>query len=102
MTLLLTGDPLDAETALAWGLVTAVVEDTVLQHEAAQLAERMAAKAPLAIAATKRAVNRGADRPLKEALAAEAEEFSTLFTTEDAREGVSALLEKRTPHWSGR
>ena len=102
MTLLLTGDPIDADTALAWGLVTAVVEDTVLQHEAAQLAERIAAKAPLAIAATKRAVHRGADRSLSEALAGEAEEFSALFATEDAREGVTAYLEKRTPHWSGR
>jgi len=102
MSLLLTGNPIDAETAFAWGLVTAVVEDTVLQHEAAQLAERVAAKPPLAIAATKRAVNRGADRPLVEALAAEAEEFSALFATEDAREGVTAYLEKRTPHWSGR
>jgi enoyl-CoA hydratase/carnithine racemase len=102
MPLLLSGDPVDAETALAIGLVSQVVEPDDLIRTALATAEKLAAKAPLAIAATKRAVLEGMTLPIADALAVERREFSGLFETEDAREGVSAFLEKRQPAWTGR
>jgi len=102
MPLLLSGDPVDAETALAMGLVSQVVDPDNLIHQALALAERLAAKAPLAVAATKRAVLEGMALPIAEALEVERREFAGLFETADAREGVTAFLEKRPPAWTGR
>ena len=102
MPLLLSGDPVDAETALEIGLVSQVVEPDELIHTALALAERLAAKAPLALAATKRAVLDGMSLPIAEALEVERREFSGLFATADAREGVTAFLEKRQAAWTGR
>ncbi|HEY6379026.1 MAG TPA: enoyl-CoA hydratase-related protein [Candidatus Dormibacteraeota bacterium] len=100
--LLLLGEAIDAETALRWGLVSEVVDDAELPAAAAALAERLAAQPPLAVAATKRCLNEGLDRPLAEGLSVEQREFAAIFGTEDAREGVSAYLEKRSPSWRGR
>ncbi|HVS44918.1 MAG TPA: enoyl-CoA hydratase-related protein [Candidatus Dormibacteraeota bacterium] len=102
MPLLLSGDPVDAQTALEIGLVSQVVEPDELIHTALALAERLAAKAPLALAATKRAVLDGMSLPIAEALEVERREFSGLFATADAREGVTAFLEKRQAAWTGR
>ena len=102
LPLLLTGEPIDAATALAWGLVQDVVEPGALLGHAEDLAERLAGQAPLAVAATKRAVRAGLGLPLGEALRVEQGEFSRIFGSADAREGVGAHLEKRRPTWSGR
>jgi enoyl-CoA hydratase len=100
--LLLSGDPIDAARALALGLVSRVVEPDELLSAAIDVARKFAAQAPLALAATKRAVADGLDRPLSEGLDAERREFVGLFATEDAREGITAFLEKRPPSWTGR
>jgi enoyl-CoA hydratase len=100
--LLFTGEPIDAARALELGLVSSVVEADALLDAARDLAGRCAAQAPLALAATKRALADGADRPLAEALAAERGEFVGLFSSEDAKEGITAFLEKRPPAWTGR
>ena len=102
MELLLTGDPIDAERALALGLVNAVVAPGELQDKVFELADRVASQAPLAVAAIKRAVHAGIDVPILDALDAERVEFTRVFDTQDAREGVSAFLEKRPPTWQGR
>ena len=102
MELLLTGDPIDAARALDLGLVARVVEPDALMEAAREVAGRYAAQAPLALAATKRAVAEGLDRPLAEGLEAERREFVGLFTTTDAAEGITAFLEKRPPQWTGR
>jgi enoyl-CoA hydratase len=102
MPLLLSGDPVDAETALSIGLVSQVVDGAELGATALALAAKLAAKAPLAVAATKRAVLEGLSLPIAEALEVERREFAQLFETADAREGVSAFLEKRQPAWIGR
>jgi enoyl-CoA hydratase len=102
MPLLLSGDPVDAETALSIGLVSQVVDGAELTAAALGLAGKLAAKAPLAVAATKRAVLEGMALPIADALEVERREFAGLFATADAREGVGAFLEKRKPTWTGR
>jgi enoyl-CoA hydratase len=101
MELLFTGDNLDAATALELGLVSRVVPAADLMPAARELALRLAAQAPLAIAAIKRAVHDGVDRPMEEALEAERKEFAAIRFTHDAIEGITAFLEKRPPVFNG-
>lgn len=102
MRWLLTGDLLSAFDAHRLGLVSEVVPDgEVLQH-ALGLAARIAALPPLAVAAIKNTVLRGADLPLAAALRLEGESFQMLFATEDRAEGMRAFLEKRKPEFKGR
>jgi enoyl-CoA hydratase/carnithine racemase len=100
--LLFTGDPIDAARALSLGLVSRVVEPDQLLGAARDIALRYAEQSPLALAATKRAIAAGLDRPLAEGLEAERAEFVALFSSEDAREGITAFLEKRPAKWTGR
>ncbi|MFN2568614.1 MAG: enoyl-CoA hydratase/isomerase family protein [Candidatus Dormibacteria bacterium] len=102
LPMLLTGEPVDAEAALRCGLVSEVVEAAELPAAAGRLAARLAGKAPLALAAMKRAVRHGLECPLEEGLAVEEGELRSLLGTEDVAEGVMAFLEKRAPRWSGR
>lgn len=101
MYLCLSGEIIDAAEALRIGLVQRVFPADRLLDEARKIAATIAAKAPLAIAACKRAINGGAHLPLSDALDLEALEFGTLVTTADFREGTSAFLEKRPAAWSG-
>ncbi|MDQ6827118.1 MAG: enoyl-CoA hydratase-related protein, partial [Candidatus Eremiobacteraeota bacterium] len=73
-----------------------------LQNEAQRIAKLIAAKAPLAIEACKRAIDEGLSLSTSEGLALEALHFGTLVNTEDFREGTSAFLEKRKPGWQGK
>jgi enoyl-CoA hydratase len=98
----LTGDMLTAEEALRIGLVERVVPAAELSDRARALAQQIASKAPLAVAAIKQAVNRGMDMSLADGNAYEAALFGNLCGTEDAREGTGAFLEKRQASWTGR
>ena len=100
--LCLTGEMIDAHEALRIGLVARVVPRTELMAEAKRIANLIASKAPLAIAACKRVINNGAHLAIDDALELEALEFGTLVDTEDIREGTGAFLEKRKPVWKGR
>jgi len=102
LELLLSGEPVDASRGLEMGLVNRVVEPDQLEEAAAEVADRLARSAPLAIAAIKRAVNRGLSLPLDAGLTAELDEFDAAFRTADALEGISAFLQKRQAEWSGR
>ncbi len=100
--LCLTGEIIDAKEALRIGLVQRVVPAAELMSEAKRVASVIASKAPLAIAACKRAINNGAHLSIDDALELEALEFGSLVNTEDIKEGTGAFLEKRKPVWKGR
>jgi enoyl-CoA hydratase len=102
MYLCLTGEMIDAEEALRIGLVQKVTPLSELMTQATRIASVIASKAPLAIAACKRAINGGAHLSIDDALEIEALEFGTLVDTEDIKEGTGAFLEKRKPQWTGR
>ncbi|HEY6477706.1 MAG TPA: enoyl-CoA hydratase-related protein [Polyangia bacterium] len=100
--LLYTGRLIDAEAAARIGLVNEVVEPAELMPRARAVANEIAARAPLAVAAAKRAVRRGSDQPLEAGIALERQLFASLFATRDQKEGMRAFLDKRTPNWTGR
>ena len=101
MELLFSGDSIDAATALAYGLVSRVVPGGELMAEAQRTAQKLSGAAPLAVAAIKRAVSQGMDRPIEEALEIERNEFIGVRRTADAREGITAFIEKRQPTFTG-
>jgi len=76
------------------------VED--LMNEAGKLAEKLAAKPPLALKMAKQLVNSGMDMDLTSALKLEAHALAFLFVTEDKKEGMTAFLEKRAAKFTGR
>ena len=102
LELILTADPIDAQTALRIGLVSQVVPRDRLLAEASALAERIAARGPIAVRYAKEAVSRGMDMSLEQALRFETDLTIILQTTEDRAEGVRAFLEKREPRFQGR
>ncbi len=101
LELLFTGDMIDARKAWDLGLVERVVPEGSALKEATDLARAIAGKAPLAIAAIKRAVAASVSEG-SEGSEAEAGEFGRIMESEDKDEGVSAFLEKRSASWKGR
>ena len=102
MYLCLTGEMIDAQEALRTGLVQKVVPLDGLLAEARRIAALIASKAPLAVAATKRAIVDGASLGLDDALALEALLFGQAVTTDDFAEGSRAFLDKRKAQFTGR
>jgi enoyl-CoA hydratase/carnithine racemase len=98
---LLTAEPIDAETAERWGLVSEVCEPETLEARALAVATGIAALPPQSMIAIKRALRDGADLPLAEGLAIEVEAFRRLFNTADRAEGMAAFLEKRPAKFTG-
>jgi enoyl-CoA hydratase len=102
MYLCLTGETIDAREALRIGLVEKVFPAAELLSEARRTAALIAAKAPLAVGATKRAIDQGSALSMPAALELEALNFGSLIDTADFTEGTSAFLEKRRPGFTGR
>ena len=100
--MILTGDQMDAETALRTGLVSHVVPREDLMGKAMQIANTICERGPLAVQAAKEAIVRGQDMPLEHGLALEKLLIEKMFTTEDAVEGPKAFAEKRKPEYRGR
>ena len=101
LQMILTGQPVDAESALRMGIVNAVHPAESLIDAARTMAKEMTLQGPLALAHAIHAVTEGADLPLDEALAIEATHFDAVGRTEDMREGTRAFLEKRAPNFRG-
>ena len=99
--LALTAEPLSAVDAERFGLVARVVPADALLAEAHALAARLAAGAPLALALTKRALDRGWEATLEEQLETEAESQGAAGATADHAEGIAAFLERRPPRFTG-
>ncbi len=97
-----TGEFVDAAEALRIGLVEEVVPASELMATALALAEKLATKAPVAMALAKRAVNEGLESDLDRGNLFEASLFGIACGTADRVEGTSAFLEKRKPVWKGR
>jgi enoyl-CoA hydratase len=102
LEMLLTGDPVSAQEALAMGLVNRVAEPDRLLDAARSLAARILRNGPLAVALTIQSVNRGCEMPLAEALDWEVSQYALSCATDDVREGTRAFLEKRAPRFRGR
>ncbi len=99
--ILLTNPVIDAQEALALGLVNRIVPDGELDAAATALAAELAGGAPLALAATKRLVRSGLGKVVEACLSEEARTVSELSGTADAREGLAAVIERRAPRFTG-
>ncbi len=100
--LILTGRRVRADEALRIGLVGRVVPAETLMDEARAVALAIAANAPRAVIAAKRAINRAVEGEMVSGLAFEADMFAAAFGTADQREGMTAFVERRTPRFEGR
>jgi enoyl-CoA hydratase len=99
--LVFTGRTADAEEALARGLVNAVYEPDELMGKALETARLLASKSPKALAHAKEACNRALQGEHRANLDQEASLFAMLFASEDAKEGMSAFIEKREARFGG-
>jgi E-phenylitaconyl-CoA hydratase len=102
MELLLTGERVDATAAKEMGLVWKVVPRDALMDEAAALARRLVAAAPLAQRATKEMAARGGHLPWEDAVRLGESMRRVVGASEDAAEGMRAAREGRAPEWRGR
>lgn len=101
MQMLLTGETIDATTAVEWGLINESVPADRLRARVDELATQIADASPLTLEIGKQAFYRQIDLPQDEAYREMAETMAINAVTCDAQEGMSAFLEKRTPQWRG-
>jgi len=102
MEMILTGEIINADTALAIGLVNHVVPADQLETKTMEIANRMAEKSPIALRLAKESVKLASRSNLDEGLRREVDLFALCFSSEDKNEGVRAFLEKRKPEFKGR
>jgi enoyl-CoA hydratase/carnithine racemase len=102
LELLLTGDPIDATRAFEVGLVNRVVPGDQLHDSVQQLAETIAANAPLSVRAAKQMVYRAAVGRSEDEFAIADAIWEPVYRSEDAQEGPRAFGERRPPQWKGR
>jgi len=101
MRMLLTGELVDAPTALAYGLLSEVVPAEALATHTARLASLIASKSPRTLKIGKQAFYRQAELPLAQAYEYAAQVMVANVATPDAQEGIAAFIDKRAPHWVG-
>jgi enoyl-CoA hydratase len=100
--LLFSGRIVDAVEAERLGILNRVVARDAFPTAVKELADEIAAAAPIAVRLVKRALARGLEHSLDDALDLESMQQSATFQTADAREGIKAVLEKRQPQFTGR
>ncbi|MBW1782351.1 MAG: enoyl-CoA hydratase/isomerase family protein [Deltaproteobacteria bacterium] len=99
LEMLFYGDLISAQEALNMGLVNRVIPDADLDQETRSWAALLAQKSPVALQIAKKAFYAAADQDYYKAFEYMNEAFARLCSTEDAKEGISAFMEKRTPVW---
>jgi len=102
LELCLLGAPIDAARAQQLGIVNRVVPAAELETQTMQLAEQLAAAAPLALRGVLDCINVGGECGIEEGLEYESAQFGLMFATQDMREGTAAFLERRKPDFTGR
>jgi enoyl-CoA hydratase len=102
MLMTLTGEPIDAATALRAGLVAEVVADKQAVPRALDIARTIAIKSPIAARLAKEAILAANETMLSAGLAVERSAIRHAFTTQDQREGMAAFFEKRAPRYQGK
>jgi enoyl-CoA hydratase len=100
--LVLSGEPIDAETAQRIGLANRVFEPAALLDAALAIGEKIASKGPVAVALAKRVMQEGQDADLRTAHALEQKAFGLVFASDDHCEGMDAFLAKRTALFQGK
>jgi enoyl-CoA hydratase/carnithine racemase len=102
MEMLLTGDRINAQQALQWGLVNRVVPQSELMDAALELAERIVANPPLGVRSSKQAVVRSLDMSIADGMRLTTALYRPNRETEDAKEALRARVEKRKPQFTGK
>jgi enoyl-CoA hydratase len=102
MELLLTGDPISAHEALRIGLINRVVAAGEVMNAALKFAQRIARNGPLAVQAVKRTAIATSGLRLQAGWPVEDQAKQQILSTQDAREGPRAFIEKREPHYKAR
>ena len=102
LQMLLTGEPVSAQTAADWGLINTVVPADELRRTTRALAQRITQASPLTVEIGKKAYYEQIDLDLHGAYDYAKEVMTTNALAQDAQEGISAFLEKRTPCWVGK
>ena len=102
MEMILLGEQLTADQALGMGLITRVVRPEELDEEVARILKRLAAQSPIGMKIGKEAFYAMADMPFEEAVDFLSGKIAEVAATEDAREGITAFIEKRKPVFRGR
>ena len=102
LELMLTGDMINAQTALEIGLVSKVVPEAEVMKQASGLAKKIAGKSRPALERILRAAREGLEQPMEKGLRLESELFGQVCETEDMKEGLRSFLEKRQPKFQDR
>jgi enoyl-CoA hydratase len=97
--LIFTGDMVDAQSALSIGLVNQVVPADQLMNVCMEMANKIASKGPVAVRLAKKVINNGIEEKLDKGSEYETDEFGECFAKGEAKEGMTAFLEKRKPNW---
>jgi enoyl-CoA hydratase/carnithine racemase len=102
MEMILLGERLTAQEALAMGLITRVVPAGDLDGEVKKVLDILTSKSPIGMRMGKQAYYSMANMPLKEAFIFLSEKIKEVASTEDAKEGITAFIEKRQPNFTGK
>lgn len=102
LEMLLTGDIISAQEAQEWGLVDRLIDESELDSKVQELANRIAANAPIASELAKHLVRVSMFTAIEIGLQYENDTFAYCFTTEDSAEGRAAFAQKRTPQFKGK
>jgi enoyl-CoA hydratase len=102
LQIILTGEMIDAQEAYRIGLVNEIVPNANLIARAEAILKQIISNAPIGVKFSIEAINKGLETSLTEGLLLEASLFASCFDTEDKKEGISAFLERRVPHFRGR